>query len=146
MWHARRKKIWSVFCSRFNLSGVNRIDIASIASGKTKEKAGRRTQNRSRFSLVSGSDEIDPVPAASGKVKEKAQYRMRSGSRFSLMSSGEIESRLDASAATKQKRVWNVERVQTQFGAGEHSKSEPEASLLETSCISLKVIFFVPSL
>ena len=118
MWHARRKKIWSVFCSRFNLSGVNRIDIASIASGKTKEKAGRRTQNRSRFSLVSGSDEIDPVPAASGKVKEKAQYRMRSGSRFSLMSSGEIESRLDASAATKQKRVWNVERVQTQFGAG----------------------------
>lgn len=95
---------------------------------------------------MSGSDEIDPVPAASGKVKEKAQYRMRSGSRFSLMSSGEIESRLDASAATKQKRVWNVERVQTQFGAGEHSKSEPEASLLEASCISLKVIFFVPSL
>lgn len=34
----------------------------------------------------------------------------------------------------------------TFFGAGEHSKSEPEASLLEASCISLKVIFFVPSL
>ena len=32
------------------------------------------------------------------------------------------------------------------FGAGEHSKSEPEASLLEASCISLKVIFFVLSL
>ena len=34
----------------------------------------------------------------------------------------------------------------TVSGAGEHSKSEPEASLLEASCISLKVIFFVPSL
>ena len=101
MWHARRKKIWSVFCSRFNLSGVNRIDIASIASGKTKEKAGRRTQNGSRLSQVSDSDEINSIPAASRKAKEKAQYRTRSASRLSLVSGGEIETRLDASAAAK---------------------------------------------
>ena len=68
------------------LNGGNRIDTAPIASGKAKEKAGLRTRNASRLSLVNGGNRIDTAPVASGKAKEKAGLRTQIASRLSLVS------------------------------------------------------------
>ena len=42
-----------------HLNGGEGIDIATIASGEAKEKAGHKTRSASRLSLVENVDKID---------------------------------------------------------------------------------------